>query len=159
MSEQVRPKKPAEAREQAAEYLGFMASIQLDLGDGTMFEVPNPGLLDDDQQVAFDELQASLEDLDHEDVQIRGDDGKLRTESRPKDPHRKDGKLLEPYNIRLCKALFGEQGYQRFKAAGGRAADVGIYWSQMNKQLRDRRAADSKSVPGDGAVGPLSDGD
>jgi hypothetical protein len=145
--------KPVEAREQAAEYLGFMAGKSLDLGDGEPFEIPNPGLLDDDQQVAYDELQASLEDLDQEDVEIRPG----ITESRPKDPHRIDGKLLEPYNIRLCKALFGEQGYQRFKAAGGRSADVGIYWTQMSRQLTERIKSDSKSADGGGAVGAVSD--
>jgi hypothetical protein len=158
--EKLRPPKPLEAREQAAEYLGFMTGIQLDLGDGQVFEVPNSGLLDDDQQIAYDQLQASLDDCDHEDVEIRDDDGKVvRTESRLKDPHRKDGKLLEPYNIRLCKALFGEQGYQRFKAAGGRASDVGIYWTQMNRQLQERRLADAKSRLGDSTVGAVPAGD
>lgn len=61
---------PAEAREQAAEYLGFTASKEIVLETGEVFEIPNPGLLDDDQQERFEELQAELDTFDHEEVEV-----------------------------------------------------------------------------------------
>ena len=152
------PLSPREAREQAAECLGFMASQPIQIGD-EVFEVPHPSLLDDDQQNRYDELQLSLEDLERW-PDIKDSDGNVLRQGDLKDPHRtKDGKLVESYNIRLAKALFGEAGYKKFKAGGGSGNTVAAIWFQMQRLLSERVNEDSKSMGRDSAVGELSASD
>lgn len=143
------PKTFEDAREQAAEYLGFVASERIRTADGTVFEIPNPSLLDDDQQSRYDQLQFDTESWEcHPD--ILDDKGEVKVRGSLKEPHRKDGVLVENYNIQLAKAIFGDR-YDAFRAAGGRANDVAVIWWKMNKALADRRREDSKS--GSGAAG------
>lgn len=155
---------PHEAREQAAEDLGFASAFLIDIGNGETVEIPYPGLLDDDQQQRYNELQAELETLDREDVPILDDNGnpvlddggKPRMRSVVKEPHRKDGKLLEPYTVRLCKALFGDAGYAKLKKAGVRANDINAYWIRMHRQYEERLANDSKSARGVSSLASVS---
>jgi hypothetical protein len=140
-----------EAREQAAEYLGFVASERVTTSKGEVFEIPNPSLLDDDQQARYDQLRVDTETWDrHPEVpEVLNEDGTVKTPATPGDlkvPERKDGELVH-YNVLLAKAIFGDR-YDAFKAAGGRASDLELHWSRMNKALADRRAADSKSAQG-----------
>jgi putative intracellular protease/amidase len=158
-----------EAREQAAAYLGFVVSERITLPNGEVFEIPNPSLLDEDQQARYDQLQVESEDWDrHPDIpevlnedgvpEVLNEDGTVKTPGRAptvrtparrgnvKVPERKDDVLVN-YNMRLAKAIFGER-YDAFKAAGGRSSDVNLHWSRMNKALADRRAVDSKSAQG-----------
>ena len=152
------PLSPREAREQAAECLGFMASQPIQIGD-EVFEVPHPSLLDDDQQNRYDLLQLSLENLDRW-PDVTDEDGSVLRQGELKDPHRtKDGKLVESYNIRLAKVLFGDVGYKRFKAGGGSGNTVSAIWFQMQRQLTERVRADSKSAERDADLGELSESD
>jgi hypothetical protein len=152
------PLSPREAREQAAECLGFMASQPIQIGD-EVFEVPHPSLLDDDQQTRYDELQLSLEDLQRW-PDIKDADGNVLRQGDPKDPHRtQDGKLVESYNIRLAKALFGDVAYKKFKAGGGSGNTVAAIWFQMQRLLSERVNEDSKSMGRDSSVGELSESD
>jgi hypothetical protein len=151
------PKTFEAARQQAAEYLGFLDGVKVRTERGDVFEIPNPSLLDDDQQTRFDKLQLEIESWDrHED--ILNEDGSVRTEGALKEPNRKDNELVENYNIQLAKAIFGDR-YEAFKTAGGRASDVSTIWWKMNKQLADRRAADSKSAGSTEDVAPVPDSD
>jgi len=59
-----------EAREQAADYFNFAASVIIETAGGKSFEIPNPGLMDDDQQERYDALQARVDGFDKEDVEI-----------------------------------------------------------------------------------------
>lgn len=152
-----KPLSPQEARDQAAECLGILASVQIQVGDH-VFEVPNPSLLDDDQQHRYDELQLSLEDLDRWPDALDGE-GKLIRRGEPLEPHRKKGKLVEHYNVRLAKALFGDEGYQTFKAGGGRANDISAIWFQMQRKLTERVSGDPKSGSGDRALAAVPDAD
>lgn len=68
-----------------------------------------------------------------------------------KEPHRKNGELVEPYPIQRAKAVLGDD-YEAFRRAGGNAADITVTWWKMNKMLADRREADSKSTGSDQAV-------
>jgi hypothetical protein len=153
-----KPKSSFEdAREQSAEYLGFLVSERIITSKGEVFEIPNQSLLDDEQQQRYDELELELESWDrHPDV--LDDDGKIKVRGELKVPYRKDGKLVEHYNIQLAKVIFGDR-YEAFKAAGGRAADVWVTWIKMNKVVAERRAADSKSREGDSAVAALPEAD
>lgn len=118
------PLTMAEARERTANYLGITASTALTVGD-QVFEIPNPGLLDDDQQERWEELQFEVEQYD------RNDDGELIK------PYRKDGQRITPgYNARLGVVLFGHKGYEQFKAAGGSGSQIALEWAKMNAEFR-----------------------
>lgn len=155
-SEPRRPLKPKEAREQAAEYIGFMTGISIDIGNDETWELPNPSLLDDDQLERYDQLQLSLDDLQHHPDTTDGNGNPVK--GAIMDPHRdKDGKLVENYNVRLAKALMGPVVYKKFKAAGGRSTQITTHWQQMNKKMADRQASDSKSATGAEPVAEVSD--
>lgn len=154
---------PAEARQQSAEYLGFTASTEIILDSGEVFEIPNPGLLDDDQQERFEELQAELDTFDHDEVEVPIIEYTVETRtdgstfSEPKvvghrtervlqtNPHRKDGKPVKPpYNVRLAIALWGEEGYERYKAGGGISNQIALEWTRMNREFMARGQTDPK---------------
>lgn len=138
------------AREQAAEYLGYVASEKIRTPRGDVFEIPNPSLLDDEQQQRYDELQLEVESWDRHD-DVLNEDGTVKTRGAIKEPARKGNVLVENYNTQLAKAIFGDR-YEAFKTAGGRGNDVAFVWAKMNKVIADRRAADSKSAGSDQGV-------
>ncbi len=141
------PVSAKEAREQASEFLGMLASVTVKADNGEVFEIPNPALLDDEQQQRYDQMQLEAESYDrHPDV--KDDQGNTR-KGPFMVPHRKNGKLVENENVRLAKAIFGDEVYKRFKAAGGRASDIGLVWGQMNQVLQKRLDAESKSRASD----------
>lgn len=147
MSDEVKahePKTFEQAREQAAEYLGFLASEYIRTERGDVFEIPSPNMLDDEQQARMDALALEVESWDrHPDV--LNEDGSVRTRGALKEPNRKKDKLVENYNIQRAKAVFGDR-YEQFKAAGGRASDVATIWWKMNKMVADRVMRDPKSA-------------
>src|ERR1700748_2295901 len=146
-----------DARDQAAEYLGFVAGERITTRTGEVFEIPSASLLDDDQQTRYDQLQLEAESWDRHD-DVLDDDGKVKVRGALLEPNRNGGELVENYNIQLAKAIFGDR-YEAFKAAGGRASDVAVTGWKMNRQLAERRAADSKSDDGAGDLArvPKSD--
>lgn len=146
-----------DAREQAAEFLGFAASEYITTPTGEVFEIPNPSLLDDEQQTRFDCLQIEMESWDHH-PDVLGPDGAVIRRGEMKDPARKNGELVENYAIQLAKAIFGGR-YPAFVAAGGRGNDVSLIWWKMQAQLAKRRADDSKSVGSVGSVAAPAAGD
>lgn len=75
-----------------------------------------------------------------------------------KEPYRKNGELVEPYPIQRAKAVMGDD-YEAFRRAGGNAADITVTWWKMNKLLRDRREADSKSAGSDPVVASVPEPD
>jgi hypothetical protein len=146
-----------EAKEQAADYFGFTASVFIQVDSGKVFEIPNPGLMDDDQQERWEQLQFELEQCDREpDVVIPDrtlDDGTVIPGTTIRGeiltPHRINGELLKPpYNVRLAKALFGEEGYAEYKAGGGIANQIALEWARMNREYQERVASDPKSDRG-----------
>lgn len=150
------------AREQAADACGFAASKVVLTPAGNEWEVPFIYLLDDDQQVRWDNLQYEMQSWDREDPIVlpenRLEDGTLIPSRVIKGdyvtPYQRDGVLISPpYNIRLAMALFGEEGYRKFKAEGGRSSDVALAVRQMMDEFNKRLDDDPKSVAG---VDPLA---
>lgn len=158
LSQERRRVSPKQAREQAAEATGFTASIEIVIGDET-FEVPQRGLLDDDQRERMDELELETETWDHEDDIVipartikkscpKCGDGleeivePARTvQGGLKIPYRKGGKLIKPsYPVRVAIALFGEDKYKKFKAGGGRASDITGTLARLDRRLEEREA-------------------
>jgi hypothetical protein len=158
---------PRDAREQSAAYFGFAASVDIQVGDD-VFEVPNPGLMDDDQQERYNDLQAEIENTcDREDDIVIPDrtldDGTVipgRTiKGDLKQPNTVDGVPLKPpYNTRLAIALFGAEGYAKFKAGGGRSNQVALIWAQMQREFEAKVSADSKSGDSVGGSEDVSEG-
>lgn len=139
---------PKEAREQASEYVGLLASVSIraDAGD-EVFEIPNPIMLDDEQQQRYDQLRLETESWDR--APDTTDAVGNTYPGRLLEPYRKNGKLVESYNVQLAKAIFGESTYKRFKEAGGRATDVALVWWQMETAVTKKRAEDPKSQSSD----------
>ncbi|QBP31886.1 tail assembly chaperone [Mycobacterium phage GreaseLightnin] len=178
------------AKEQAADYFGFIASeyITVTLPDGTVerFEVPNPSLLDDEQQERWNELQFEIQQCDRlpdieipahklrskttyvngEEIRVGADGeivgGEVRVEEsetyipartvrgqliEPFQKTQPDGavKLMSPgYHARCAIALWGEDGYQRFKAGKGNSRLISLIWQRMAEEGKKRAAADPK---------------
>ncbi len=165
---------PQQASEQAAEFFGFAASekIKVQGPDGTVevFEVPNPALLNDDQQERWDALQFDIQQCDRlpgVDIPAHKLQHKVTEGDRVEEdetfvpartirgeliqPYRKtqsDGAVVlmsPPYNARVAIALWGEDGYARFRAGGGNSRLIGLIWSRMEREVAERKAVDSKS--------------
>jgi hypothetical protein len=147
---------PKQAREQAAEATGFCASIEIVIGD-EVFEIPQRGLLDDDQRERMDELEMETESWDYEDDiviparTIRHPDGRVETIASQtmkgglKMPYRKDGQLVRPsYPVRVAVALWGEDRYNEYKELGGRAADVTGTMARLDRRLEKRENGDEE---------------
>jgi len=155
------------AREQAAEYFGFAASVDIEI-NGEIFEIPNQSLLDDDQQERINDLTSEIERIcDREDdIEIPEhtmDDGTVipaRTlRGEVKRPYTVNGEPLKPaYNTRVAIALFGQERYERFKAGGGRSNQIGLIWGRMNREFEERLKADPKSAAGVGDSAALLNG-
>jgi hypothetical protein len=143
----MRPTRPEEAREQAAECLGFIRGRTFDLGDGQTWELPNPSLLDDEQQPRYNEYLFEIQNLDRY-PDDKDDDGNVIRRGDIMDPPQKDGELLEPNDIRLAKALMGDDIYAKFIKAGGRSSQLRVHWSEMNRRMMNRLRDDSKSNSG-----------
>lgn len=156
---------PAEAREAAAEAGGFLASVIITAG-GEDYEVPQRGLLDDDQRAALDALELEAETWDREDPieyperTIRDENGSethypARTEpGQLKLPYRKDGVLITPsYPVQVAIALWGQERYDRYKKAGGRAADVTATLARLDRAVQRRVEGDDETPPDPKSVG------
>lgn len=148
MSQNRIPKSVQEAKEQAADYFGFTASAFIQTSDGKVWEIPNPGLMDDDQQERWEELQFILEGCDRDEIVIQATatEPERKYEGELLTPYRKDGELLKPpYNVRLAQCLFGDKGYKEYKAGGGIANQIALEWARMNREYQERVSVDPKS--------------
>lgn len=154
------PDALAAAREQAADFKSFLRPIEVPTRDGGVFEVPHPGMLDDDASEEYNEMRWRFNQCDRvtEDVPettITLMNGATTTMAAHTavggfiDPYQKDGERIRPsYNIQLAKCLLGEEKYAEFKAAGCKSTDLAIALNERADEMRNRTADDSKSVDG-----------
>lgn len=163
------PQSVEAAKLQSAEYFGFTASTYVQVEGGKVFEIPNPGLMNDDQQERWEDLQFELEKCDrHPDTEVpertfTDEDGHVTTlpaatiKGDFMTPYRINGELLKPpYNVRLAIALFGPEGYKEYKAGGGIANQIALEWARMNREYQERIEADPKSGSNDSKVEDIS---
>jgi hypothetical protein len=136
------PINPKAAREQAADFLGFMAGLPFQLGEGRMWELPNPAFLDPEQRTRYREYQRTMKTLDKEQAPHPFIDDK--TIEQTIYPYLKDGKDFDA-DEQLCIALMGEQIYAQFITAGGVPGQIDVHWNVMRRQLEERAKGDSKS--------------
>lgn len=162
-----------EARQQADHFEGFARSATV-LAHKTNeeFTVPSVLLLDDDQLIAYEKLHHELNQCDHYPdteqpaqrfVHKNPDGTEVETEVGAHtqrgdfiQPYQKDGALITPpYSIQLAVIFWGEDGYQRFKAGGGRSAEIPDKLRELNSRTVERVASDSKSVGGPADLAPV----
>lgn len=144
------------ARDQLAEYFGFASHDTITAG-GEKFVIPNPSLLDEDQQERYDEVQHQLRKFAHETIVIRNaitnevvvdpKTGEPLTDRVLIEPHEDaDGNLIKPpYWSRVLKAVIGGDEYARFVKQGGRPNQFRLVWSKMQREMLERAASDAKS--------------
>src|ERR1700756_3460820 len=148
---------PQQAREQAAEALGFLASIVIRIKDED-FEIPQRGLLDEDQRERMNALELETESWDHEPDTTAADGTVIP--GAMKIPHRKNGKLITPaYAVRVATALWGKEKYERYKAGGGRATDVTATLARLDRRVEEREKRDPKSSDRDSGAQSVADAD
>lgn len=161
------PVKPKEAREQATDYLGFVADFDFDLGDGEIWSLPNPALMPPDMKDRYlEHLRFMSEDLDTKPRQnpVTGETDQIQVY-----PPRYKGKLVND-EVLLCVALMGDEGdyetflessvedekskalkgllpdvYEKFLKAGGVPGQINTAWQVMQRKLQERAQRDSKS--------------
>jgi hypothetical protein len=141
--DKLHPMKPEAARAQAADYLGFTAGIVFDLGNDESWMLPNPAFLDTEQRKRHRAHQRFMKSLDKETVEDPIIEG--REVERYVYPYQKDGEDVDD-DVLLCKALMGDDIYDKFIAADGRPGQVAIHWAVMNRQMEVRTRVDSKSA-------------
>lgn len=167
------PSKIAEAQEQADAYGGFARSATVVARKtGEKFTIPSVLLLDDDQLTAYEKLHHELNQCDrYPDVKQprqkfvhKNPDGtEVETEVGEHvqrgdfiQPYQKDGELITPpYSIQLAILFWGEDGYARFKAGGGRSAEIPQKLRELNTVVQERMASDSKSDGGSVDLEPV----
>lgn len=171
------PRKTAEAQEQADEFGGFARSATVVAHKtGEKFTVPSVVLLDDDQLIAYEKLHFELNQCDRwpdtenpkqrfvnkgiDGTEVETEVGAHTQRGDFMQPYQKDGALIEPpYSIRLAIIFWGETDYQRFKAGGGRSAEIPEKLRELNAQIQERAAADSKSAGSSEGLASGTDGD
>lgn len=161
------------AREQAAESGGNFTPLPIRTDSGKVFTIPDPNLLDDDQQELFDTLRHEANQCDRwPDIEVpeevvTGPDGTtVRTAAHVErgdfiQPYQKDGIRMAPsYNIRLAKIFLGSEArYEEFKAAGGRSNEIAIALAERSREQQKRQERDSKSSAGPARHQAVSDAD
>lgn len=160
------PRKIAEAQEQADQFGGFARSATIVAPKSKeKFVVPSVLLLDDDQLTAYEKLHFDLNQCDRypdveqprqkfvhknpDGTEVETEIGAHTQRGQFIQPYQKDGELITPpYSIQLAKIFWGEDGYAKFKAGGGRSAEIPQKLQELNEQVQERTASDSKSAGG-----------
>ncbi|MBU8833598.1 hypothetical protein [Mycolicibacterium goodii] len=177
------PEPPAEnpldaARAQQREYFGYVADERLPLPDGTEVVITNPAMFSDEQQDAWDEVQLRLQSCEREpDIEIPThklhfedkDGNKTETlvpASIQRGGYKQPLRIVTPegvermrYNVEAAIAVLGKEEWERAHALGLQAGDVMRALTKMQRELNERRAADSKSDRGAAAVEEVSEAD
>jgi hypothetical protein len=134
------PMRPQEAAAQAAEFLGFTPCVDFDLGD-EIWTLPAQSYMPPDMKMCYlEHLRFMNEDLDTEDVY---DAAQKKKVPRTVWPLRQNGVLIDEDEL-LCRALMGDDVYEKFLKAGGVPGQVQIHWTMMNRQIQERMKSDPK---------------
>jgi hypothetical protein len=177
MSEDQLPRQTAEAQEQADEVGGLARSAIIKAHKtGEEFVIPSVLLLDDDQLIAYEKLHFEVNQCDRlpDDVRpeqsfVSKDPNGTVVETKTGahtvrgdfiQPYQKDGvRMHPPYSIQLALIYWGEDGYAKFKAGGGRSAEIPTKLNELNLEITKRMADDSKSAGSDSDLAASTNGD
>lgn len=133
------------AIEQLAEYFGFHAHYDFRVG-GETYRITYRQFLPTDIERRLQEVEKSLEDCDRAEITLPN--GKTVTGSGPAIPLRRNGEMLRDGRdaLRLI-AIWGEEKYRAFEAAGGPPDMLTIVWAKQDAGYAAWRRA--KSAPRD----------
>lgn len=155
----------SDSREQAEAYESLFAPTPLELenGEGTLMVPPHPdwGMLDDENMQAWDEYMFEIDTVYEREPDIHIPEQRLENGlTLPSDTQR--GSLLVPYRkknaddvvelvrpahtIKVVQIALGDEEFDRLKRGGKQTADVYRIWRSQSLKIRERQAADSKSV-------------
>lgn len=155
----LKPIDPKAAAAQAAEFLGFAAGVDFDLGDGRKWHLPNPNYMPRDMKKRYTEhLRFVSKDLDKETLATRDPiTDKVIEREQTVWPLQYNGELIDEDEL-LCVALMADdedtygtaarkayfedgtlpEVYEQFLEAGGIAGQIQVIWRQMNLQMEER---------------------
>lgn len=132
---------------QIAEYFGFDAHYDFAV-DGEPYRITYRQFLPVDVERRLQEVEKSLEDCDRAEIVLPN--GKTVKGTGYALPLRRKGELLPDSRdaLRLI-AMWGEDKYRRFEAAGGPPEMLTAVWAKQESQFDAWRRAGSKSAAGD----------
>lgn len=135
------------AIEQLAEFFGFQAHYDFTVG-GEPYRITYRQFLPAEVERKLQEVDQSLEDCDRAEVTLPN--GKKVKGTAFEIPLRRDGKLLPDSRdaLRLI-AMWGEDRFRKFEAAGGPPDMLTIVWARQDAQFEEWRRAGSKSAARD----------
>lgn len=135
------------AIEQLAEYFGFDAHYDFTVG-GEPYRITYRQFLPADVERRLQEAEKSLEDCDRAEIVLPN--GRKAKSPGFAVPLRRGGKLLDDSRdaLRLI-AMWGEDKYRRFEAAGGPPDILTAVWAKQDAQYEGWRKTGSKSADSD----------
>lgn len=136
-----------DAIEQLAEFFGFKAHHDFKVG-GEVYRITQRQFLSADVERKLQQVDRDLEDCDRAEILLPS--GKKAKGMAPALPLRRNGELLKDSRdaLRLI-ALWGEDKYRKFEAAGGPPEMLSIVWAKMDAEYERWKSAGSKSASSD----------
>jgi hypothetical protein len=133
------------AMEQNAEFFGFDLCDRIRISDAEVLDIYYRELLDAPTKKRVEQVYSDYEHCDRHDVEYTDTEGNKQTIKGPfKEPREKDGEIFD-LDEHVSVALWGQEQYDRFIAAGGPPGLVRLTWERMRRQIEKRAASDSKS--------------
>lgn len=125
--------------EQRIEALGQTPHIDFQLKSGATVRLPHPLRLDDDALARVEAFERG-DGLDREPIVDKDGNPELDESGQPRtriiDPPTADGKIAEPYTVRLMKAVIGEDDYLKLREHGLSAAELRQIWNDLSKPVK-----------------------
>jgi len=136
-----------DAIEQLAEYFGFKAHYDFKV-KGETYRITYRQFLTAEVEHKLQAAEKSLEDCDR--VEIVLPNGKKSTGLRYMSPLRRGGEILPDGRdaLRLI-AMWGEEKYRKFEAAGGPPEMLTTVWAKQESEYEKWRKTGSKSSDSD----------
>ena len=129
---------------QLAEFFGFDAHYDFTVG-GEPYRITYRQFLPVDVEKRLQEVEKSLEDCDRAEVTLPN--GTTVKSANYAIPLRRKGKLLpDSHDALRLIAMWGEEKYRKFEAAGGPPDMLTVVWAKQNSQYEEWRRAGSKSA-------------
>ncbi len=136
-----------DAIEQLAEFFGFNAHYDFKV-KGETFRITYRQFLTADVERKLQQVDKDLEDCDRAEVMLAN--GKKVEGLRYQTPLRRGGELLADSKdaLRLI-AIWGEEKYRKFEAAGGPPEMLTTVWAKQESEYEKWRKTGSKSADSD----------
>ena len=135
------------AIEQLSEFFGFEAHYDFKV-DGEEYRITYRQMYPTDVERKLQEVEKSLEDCDRAETVLPN--GRKVKGAAYAIPLRRGGKLLpDSRNALLLIAIWGEDKYRRFEAAGGPPDILSMVWAKQDAEYERWRKTGSKSALSD----------